>query len=1515
MAGNRPADWHVLDLDKDPTPGDPDRVRNLAKNLHDFADDVSKVLRDIKGMAGEDAILTWAGKTAESFTAEFEDAPGKLKKLKKSYEMAGDALSAYWPDLERAQALADKALAKGREAQGDLSSAQSRLTSADSWVDKAGKEADKYKDDDSKGKDVPKPDPDKVKAATRNATSAEKAQTAAKSDVTAAQGNLDAAKKMAEDARKMREDAAGTAKKKLEEASDAGIQNRKWWEEVGDWVTDNWDTIVAVCKVVVAVLGIIAMIIGGPILGAIVLIAALVVLADTLHKYANGEAGLLDVAFAALDCIPGMKGLTSLRGLAKGMKGLKTGMKGLALGAKGLGKGARAMARPMKKLFTCGDPIDMATGNMVMSETDVDLPGVLPLELERHHRTGLRSGRWFGPSWGSTLDQRLILDQSGARFTTADGMVLHYPVPDPDVPVLPVEGPRWPLEWDGAPGGTMSVRQPESDLTLRFRALPDRPVAELPLEAITDRNGNALHLEYGADGSPRELIHTGGYRIGLTTDDGRITALTLLNDPERPVLLRYGYDATGNLTEIYNSSGLPLKLSYDDKRRITGWDDRNGTWYRYEYDTADRCVRTTGTDGILDYTYTYETEGRRSLATNSLGHTTTYEFNDSFQLIVETDPLGHATTRTWDRYDHLESLTDALGRTTTYAYDESGNIKEVVHPDGSGARYEYDLSGALITATEQDGAHWQYGHDSHGNIVSVTDPAGATTIYTYDATGAVASVTDPLGEVSRVESSPAGLATAVRTPLGAITRFEHDAFGRITTVHEPDSAVSKATWTVEGLPARREFPDGTSESWVYDAEGNTLAHTDAKGAVTRFETAPFDRSRAQTTQDGARIEFTYDTELRPVVVTNADGQTWTYTYDSAGNITRETDFNGRTVSYRHDAVGHIVERTNGAGQSIGYVRDLLDRVVEQRDSEGNLTRFEYDQGGAIVRAANRDAELTFTYDIHGRVLSESCNGRVLTNVYDTAGRRLSRRTPGGVLSEWSYNSEHQPVELRGSGRAVRFGYDPAGNETVRELPSGVALTHGWAAGHRLTTQAVRAPGAKTSRIDRSYSYRADGLLRSVTDAASGTSAYELDVNGRVTAVTAADHRETYAYDKLGNLVHSAAPGGEDADVHGPRTYSGTLVRTAGRSRYEHDGQGRVVRHTRALLSGGSRTWLFDWDAEDRLRGVTTPDGRHWRYRYDPLGRRIAKELLSASDGPVVERTDFVWDGTRLAEESRTVPGEGDGGRITTWDWEPGGDRPIAQRSRSGALRDVRDVRGGTGETGEQGLVDEQFHSIVTDLVGTPTELVDEEGTVAWRSRTSLWGLPLRDAPEEVGCPLRFPGQYYDAETGLHYNHHRYYDPSTARYHSPDPLGLDPAPHHHNYVTNPLTWIDPLGLAPSCKAVIRHYTDKGGYQKIMSGGSKEGITLKVPKSSKGKNASAVYVSPMSPADVAKKPGGFKSYLGLTREKSEYMIEFEVEKKLFSGRLPGTRTHVWFSNKDVSIPRDAIRYHGPTSGWKA
>ncbi|MGP3775653.1 RHS repeat-associated core domain-containing protein [Streptomyces sp. SDT5-1] len=77
----------------------------------------------------------------------------------------------------------------------------------------------------------------------------------------------------------------------------------------------------------------------------------------------------------------------------------------------------------------------------------------------------------------------------------------------------------------------------------------------------------------------------------------------------------------------------------------------------------------------------------------------------------------------------------------------------------------------------------------------------------------------------------------------------------------------------------------------------------------------------------------------------------------------------------------------------------------------------------------------------------------------------------------------------------------------------------------------------------------------------------------------------------------------------------------------------------------------------------------------------------------------------------------------------------------------------------------------------------------------MWGTPFATATttDTVDCPLRFPGQYVDTETGLHYNNQRYYDPEAARYLAPDPLGLEPSDNHHGYVSNPLSWLDPWGL--------------------------------------------------------------------------------------------------------------------------
>ncbi|MGY5008889.1 DUF6531 domain-containing protein [Streptomyces sp. 900105755] len=1385
MAGYRPADWHPLDLDKDPTPGDPQRVRTLAAQLHSFADDVSDALRLVKGMAGEDTLLQWAGKSAEVFKEQFKDVPKNLKKLKKSYEMCGDALADYWPKLERAQALADKALAKAKEAQSDLSSAKSRLSSADSWVTRATKEADKYKDDPTGSKsDADKPDEGKVRAATRDVQSAKSAHTQAQSDVTTAQSALDAAKKMAEDARKMRDEAAGEAKRKIDEASDAGIPNRHWWQDVGHWFEDNWDTIVTVCKVVVAVVGIIAMIIGGPILGAIVLVAALVVLADTLYKYSKGQASLWDVAFAALDCIPGGKGITSLGKLAKGLRTFgKTGLKGMALGVKGLGRNVRELGRPMKKLFTCGDPIDMATGQMVMHETDVSLDGALPLLLERSHRTGVATGRLFGSAWTSTLDQRLLLDAAGVRLVCADGMVLHYPMPDPDVPVLPVAGPHWPLSVDEAAGGVFTLEQRESGHILTFRSQPGTAADEVPLSGISDRNGNTITLRY-ADGLPTEIFHHGGYRIDVTCEEGRVTDLTLASHADRPSLARYGYDRNGDLVEAHDSGELPLKIAYDADHRVTGWEDRNGAWYRYAYDSAGRCVSVRGIDGILDYTFEYDEESHRTVAVDSLGNVTRYQFNDVYQMIAETNPLGHTVRHEWSDRDQLLSRTDALGRTMTMDWDHAGRLVAVRLPDGRASTARYDDLGRPVEITDYDGTAIHQEWDARGNCLSLTEAGGGSTRFTRDRTGAVASMTDALGAVTRFENNAAGQPVRVTDPLGARTLLRYDALGHNTEIVDPLGRTTHQTWTVEGRLTSRTIQDGAREAWRYDAEGNRTTHSDALGRTTRFEYGAFDMLSARITPDGSRYAFRYDSELRLTQVINPDGRTWDYTFDAAGNLLSESDFDGRTVGYAYDAAGQLVARTNAMGQTVRFGYDSVGNQTE-KTVDGLATVYRHDGAGRLTGAIGPVSTLTLRYDPAGNIVGEAVDGHELTTAYDVLHRPLRRTTPAGVVTTYSYDAAGNRVALSTEGHVLTCAYDATGREITRRLDSGCVLTSVWNTGDRLAEQSLTRPGSAEPALHRSYAYAADGNLTAVHDRFLGRRSFGLDPMGRVTSVRADTWTEAYAYDVVGGITRADWPDRQpEPEARGDRVHAGGRVVRAGALRYEYDAAGRVVLRRRSRLSRKPDVWRYEWDAEDRLVSCTTPDGTRWRYHYDALGRRVAKQRLGPDGETPVEETRFVWDGPHLVEQTTRTPDD-----EMTLTWERDDMTPLTQLERR------------SSDALSQDEVDRRFYAVVTDVVGTPTELVDHSGETAWRAQATLWGLTRTDAAAGTGTPLRFPGQYEDIETGLHYNCFRHYDPAAGVYLSPDPLGTEAGPRPHGYVLNPLTWVDYLGLK-SCSQLLR-----------------------------------------------------------------------------------------------------------------
>ncbi|MEU1459294.1 putative T7SS-secreted protein [Streptomyces sp. NPDC005727] len=1023
------------------------------------------------------------------------------------------------------------------------------------------------------------------------------------------------------------------------------------------------------------------------------------------------------------------------------------------------------------------DPINLATGKMYLPQTDVTLPGVLPLVLKRRVESGYSLGRWFGPSWSSTLDQRLEVDAEGVVFVTEDGLLLAYPHPAPGLSTLPSHGPRRPL--DRVDGG-YTVADPRTRRTWHFA---DRGENLAVLEQIDDRNGNWVTFEYDAEGTPLAVVSSGGQGVRITTESGRVTALHLASTGEE--LKRYGY-TDGNLTELVNSSGLPLRFTYDEAGRITSWTDTNDRSYTYEYDDRDRCVAEGGSAGHMSLTLSYgdpdpETGLRTTTATTGEGHTRRYLVNDAWQVVAQTDALGATTRFHPDRYHRLLSQTGPLGHTTSFRYDEDGNLTSVVRPDGREATAEYDGLGLPVKVINPDGTLVRQTYDERGNRTAVTDPAGRTTRFTYTEAGHLTSVTDALGNTTTLVCDRAGLPVEVTDALGATTRYERDALGRPTVITDPTGATTRLEWSVEGHLTRRTAPDGTAETWTYDGEGNCTSHTDPMGGVSRFEYTHFDLLTARTGPDGVRYEFDHDAELRLTQVTDPQGLTWRYGYDAAGRLVAETDFDDRTLTYEYDLAGRLTARRNALGERLTFERNELGQVL-RKDAAGQATTYAYDFTDQLAQATGPDGTtLTLLRDRYGRLHSETVDGRTLTYTYDALGRRTGRTTPTGATTSWSYDASGRRTGMvAASGHAIDFTYDEAGRELTRHIGGTIALDHTFDSLGRLTTQSVTGVGDRTVQ-HRTYTYRADGNLIGIDDHLSGSRRFDLDAAGRVTAVHATGWTERYAYDEAGNQTQAEWPTGHPGgEATGSRAYVGTRITRAGNVRYEHDALGRITLRQKTRLSRKPDTWRYEWDPEDRLTAVTTPDGTRWRYTYDPLGRRTAKLRLADDGETVLERVDFTWDGTTLCEQTTT---SADLPHPVTLSWDHQGLRPLAQTERI------------TAADAPQDEIDSRFFAIITDLVGTPSELIDETGNIAWRTRSTLWGTTAWAANSTAYTPLRFPGQYYDPETGLHYNYFRHYDPETARYLTADPLGLVPAPNPASYVYNPCTHSDSLGLAP------------------------------------------------------------------------------------------------------------------------
>jgi RHS repeat-associated protein len=206
--------------------------------------------------------------------------------------------------------------------------------------------------------------------------------------------------------------------------------------------------------------------------------------------------------------------------------------------------------------------------------------------------------------------------------------------------------------------------------------------------------------------------------------------------------------------------------------------------------------------------------------------------------------------------------------------------------------------------------------------------------------------------------------------------------------------------------------------------------------------------------------------------------------------------------------------------------------------------------------------------------------------------------------------------------------------------------------------------------------------------------------------------------------------------------------SAGEITYSADPNGN-----RTESSGAAGTTRYLWDPLDQLEKVVHPDGTETTYRYDGIGRRTWKCHAGAE-------TEFIWAGDNLLAERTGAA--------------------YKEYAMAGFLPDAIWRNG-------------EIQHVVRSWRDTPADIFDGAGDLLWSAEYEDWGRLIGDGASPAAAQLRLMGQFYDSESGLHYNRFRYYDPAVGRFISPDPLGVVAGLNEYLYAPNPINWSDPLGL--------------------------------------------------------------------------------------------------------------------------
>ena len=797
-------------------------------------------------------------------------------------------------------------------------------------------------------------------------------------------------------------------------------------------------------------------------------------------------------------------------------------------------------------------------------------------------------------------------------------------------------------------------------------------------------------VEYPNHGTVRYAYTPEGYLEQVTDQNGH-------------TYVHNYYDMDGRVTRQTLSNGQEYIILYDDALRVnTFLTPSNGSRREYHYNKDELLVKTVYTDGTAEE-LGYDRYRNKNYVKDRMGGELRSQYDVYGNLLEEALPNGLVTQFAYDGENNLVRQWDNADREQEMSYDSRGNrtrIRTLIDCDRwKETRYAYDRSGRIVSVEDAEGNLVQFSYkNNEGGMASVTTAEGITIRFTYDAAGRCMSVTDEMG-TTEYAYNPMDHVAREADPLGNTTKYFYDMLCNVTKVVRPNQYDDRTG-------------DGAGTRYVYDAMDEVVQWADPLGNVYA---TPRDLEENvikeinpncydEKTGDGEGIRYEYDTEDHRIRIHYPDGGTERIKYDANGNIIKkiqpeqydEKTDDGAGYAYEYDCVNRLVQVTAPDGVVVRrYVYDAHGNITKAIDGEGYAsadndgerigTLYQYNaagwltekrepvkqEGGRVLYRLTR-----YRYDLVGNMTkeiryrdfqtAESTDGamHVLSFAYDRDNRRIRVSDNTGASVQYQYNCKNQCVReerklsdtqvqtviyeydragrlirqavstRENSGRpefaATRYEYDRTGNCTRIRLPEGGEVLREYDAADRLVSEThVDKKGGINNRTEIGYD-RA-GNVTCITDNRGSKTQIEYDLLNRETRVTGKDGGITRQFYGLnGDLVKLVRPNQYEKnrddgagylyayDLQGRlRGITGPDGNTIQKNAY--DRAGRLVRQTDGMDTGieyaynlagdrihfrttGGATQELVYDAQGNITGVVDGNHNHTRYELDDWGR-------------------------------------------------------------------------------------------------------------------------------------------------------------------------------------------------------------------------------------------------------------------------------------------------------------------------